>query len=426
MATVTNAGTQSDLAVPSSGASGNGTAAQTATALLVFLSLCHLCNDLAQSLLPAIYPLLKTNFALSFEQIGMITLTYQVTASLLQPLIGSYTDRRPLPYSLPFGMCFTVCGLLMISRAPAYPILLLGASLLGIGSSIFHPEASRVARLASGGRFGFAQSLFQVGGNAGSALGPLLAAFAIMRGGQKSIAWFVVIAPVALAMLVYTGRWYKSHLRERARAPKPRATHATHLSKFQVRLALGVLLVLLFSKYIYLASLTSYYTFFLISKFHVSVRDSQLYLFAFLGAVALGTMVGGPIGDRFGRKYVIWGSILGCFPFTIALPYANLFWTGVLTVIIGLILASAFSAIVVYGQELMPGNVGMVAGLFFGFVFGVGGIGAAVMGQVADHAGIAFVYKLCSFLPLMGLLTIFLPDLEEPASAKLDTATARP
>ena len=379
--------------------------------LLLSLSFCHLCNDLAQSLLPAIYPVLKASFNLSFEQIGLITLTYQMTASLLQPLIGLYTDRRPFPYSLPFGMCFTVCGLLLVSRASSFPVLLIGSSVLGIGSSVFHPESSRVARMASGGRFGFAQSVFQVGGNLGSALGPLLAAFAVVRGGQRSIAWFLVGAPVALWFLWKTGSWYKNQLRTQTGPAKHAPKHHAHLTSSQVKRALAVLLVLIFSKYIYLSSLTSYYTFYLISKFHLSIRDAQLYLFVFLGAVAIGTMAGGPIGDRIGRKYVIWCSILGCFPFTLMLPYSNLFWTGILSVIIGLILASAFSAIVVYGQELMPGSVGMVAGLFFGVMFGIGGIGAAALGMAADRLGIDFVYRACSFLPLLGLLTVFLPNL---------------
>ena len=389
-----------------------GTAAgNTSLVLLASLSFCHLCNDLAQSLLPAIYPLLKTSFSLNFRQIGLITLTYQLTASILQPLIGLYTDRRPFPYALPFGMCFTAAGLLLISRADVFGVLLVGASILGIGSSVFHPEASRVARLASGGRFGFAQSLFQVGGNFGAALGPLLAAFAVMSGGQHSIAWFLVVAPFAIWFLWRTGSWYKARLALHPQVTKKAPNPHPHLRPAQIKLALAVLLTLIFSKYIYLSSLTSYYTFYLIHQFHVSVQSAQLYLFLFLAAVAAGTMAGGPIGDRIGRKFVIWYSILGCLPFTLLLPYANLFWTAILSVVIGLILSSAFSAIVVYGQELMPGSVGMVAGLFFGFVFGIGGIGAAVLGQVADRTSIVFVYKICSFLPALGLLTIFLPNL---------------
>lgn len=383
----------------------------TALLLLASLSFCHLCNDLAQSLLPAIYPLLKSSFALSFEQIGLITLTYQLTASLLQPLIGIYTDRHPSPFALSYGICFTILGLLLIAVATSFHILLAGASVLGIGSSVFHPEASRVARLASGGRFGLAQSLFQLGGNFGQALGPLLAALALARGGQKSITWFLLGAPIAFWFLWRIGSWYRSQLRSGEQAPHGERKYNMHLTAGQVQRALLVLLVLVFSKYVYLSSMTSYYTFYLISKFHVSVRDSQLYLFLFLGAVAAGTIIGGPIGDRIGRKYVIWGSILGCFPFTLTLPYANLFWTAILSVMIGLILASAFSAIVVYGQELMPGNVGMVSGLFFGLLFGIGGIAAALLGNLADRTGIGFVYHICSFLPLLGLLTVFLPNL---------------
>jgi FSR family fosmidomycin resistance protein-like MFS transporter len=353
--------------------------------------------------------MLKDNFSLSFGQIGLITLTYQITASLLQPLVGAYTDKHPKPYSLPVGMGFTLAGLLLMSVAPSFGVLLVAAALVGCGSSVFHPESSRVARMASGGRHGLAQSLFQVGGNAGSSLGPLLAALIVIPHGQRSIAWFSAAALVAIVVLTQIGRWYKQH--PSVRKARSNVAHAT-LSRNQVMLAMGVLILLVFSKYFYLASINSYFTFYLIDRFHLSVQAAQIHLFVFLAAVAAGTVIGGPIGDRIGRKYVIWVSILGVAPFTLLLPYANLFWTGVLTVIIGVVLASAFSAILVYAQELIPGKVGMVAGMFFGFAFGLGGIGAAVLGQLADATSIAFVYKVCSFLPLIGVLTVLLPDVE--------------
>jgi FSR family fosmidomycin resistance protein-like MFS transporter len=373
-----------------------------------------------QSLILAIYPLLKSNFALTFGQIGLITLTYQFTASLLQPLIGYYTDKHPKPYSLPVGMGFTLSGLVLLAFAPNFGWLLIAAALVGCGSSVFHPESSRVARMASGGRHGLAQSLFQVGGNAGSSIGPLAAALIIMPNGQHSIAWFAIAALVAIVVLTFVSHWYKA---ARLRA-KPKARQAGHaaLTRAQVGMAFTVLIVLIFSKYFYLASLNSYYTFYLIDRFHLPVETTQFYLFAFLFAVAVGTIVGGPIGDHFGRKYVIWVSILGVAPFTLMLPYANLFWTGVLTVIIGLILASAFAAIIVYAQELMPGRVGMVAGMFFGFAFGVAGIGAAVLGHVADATSIETVYKICSFLPLLGILTVFLPNIEGARARKVKAA----
>lgn len=377
------------------------------------ISFAHFLNDMMQSLILAIYPLLKGNFHLDFSQIGLITLVYQITASLLQPMVGLYTDKHPKPYSLSVGMGFTLVGLVLMSVAPNFGTLLLAAALVGTGSSIFHPESSRVARMASGGRHGLAQSLFQVGGNAGSAMGPLLAAAIIMPYGQHSLAWFSIAALIAIFVLYHVGGWYK---RERAaghaRRAGGRAHAAVKLSGGQVAFAMTLLVVLLFSKYFYLASLNSYYTFYLITKFHLSAQASQLFLFLFLFSVAVGTIVGGPIGDRVGRKVVIWVSILGVAPFTLLLPYANLFWTAVLTVIIGLVLASAFSAILVYAQELIPGKVGMVSGLFFGFAFGLGGIGAAVLGKLADATDIYYVYHLCSFLPLIGLLTVFLPDIE--------------
>jgi MFS transporter, FSR family, fosmidomycin resistance protein len=383
---------------------------RTVYSVLGAISFAHLLNDMIQSLILAIYPMLKASFSLSFTQIGLITLTYQITASLLQPLVGHFTDKRPQPYSLPVGMGFTLSGLVLMSVAPNFGVLLVAAALVGCGSSVFHPESSRVARMASGGQHGLAQSLFQVGGNAGSSLGPLLAALIVIPHGQRSIAWFSVAALVAIVLLTQIGRWYKRH----PATKKAKSAHAAHhaLPRNRVMLAMSVLVLLVFSKYFYLASINSYFTFYLIDKFHLPVQAAQIHLFVFLAAVAAGTIIGGPVGDRIGRKYVIWVSILGVAPFTLLLPYANLFWTSVLTVVIGIVLASAFSAILVYAQELIPGKVGMVAGLFFGFAFGLGGVGAAVLGQLADATSIAFVYKVCSFLPLIGILTVFLPDVE--------------
>ncbi|GAB7537470.1 MFS transporter [Burkholderia sp. 3C] len=383
--------------------------ARTDYPVLGAISFSHLLNDMIQSLILAIYPMLKDNFSLSFAQIGLITLTYQITASLLQPLVGLYTDKRPLPYSLPVGMGFTLSGLLLMSVAPSFGVLLVAAALVGCGSSVFHPESSRVARMASGGRHGLAQSLFQVGGNAGTSLGPLLAALVIIPHGQHSIAWVSVAALVAIVVLAQIGRWYRRQPSLKKRKTGER--HAT-LSRKQVLLALGVLMMLVFSKYFYLASITSYFTFYLMDRFHLGVQAAQLHLFIFLAAVAAGTVIGGPIGDRIGRKVVIWVSILGVAPFTLMLPHANLFWTSVLTVIIGVVLASAFSAILVYAQELIPGKVGMVAGLFFGLAFGMGGIGAAVLGDIADATSVSYVYQLCAYLPLLGVLTVLLPDVE--------------
>jgi FSR family fosmidomycin resistance protein-like MFS transporter len=385
-------------------------AGRTAFSILLAISFCHLLNDMMQSLLPALYPMLKTSYALSFGQIGLLTFTFQVTASLLQPLIGSYTDRQPRPYSLAVGMAFTLGGLLLLSLANSYGLLLLAASLIGTGSSVFHPESSRVARMASGGQHGLAQSVFQVGGNVGSAVGPLLAAFIVLPHGQSSVAWFSLAALLGMLVLFNVGSWYKTH--GMARIKRRAAGAASPVSSRQVAVAIAVLLALIFSKYFYLASLTSYYTFYLISRFHVSVQSAQLHLFLFLAAVALGTIIGGPLGDRVGRKYIIWASILGVLPFSLLLPHANLLWTTVLTVPIGVILASAFPAIVVYAQELMPGRTGTVAGLFFGFAFGMGGIGAAVLGELADTVGINTVYDVCAFLPLIGLLATLLPDVE--------------
>ena len=380
--------------------------AGTAMAVLAAVSASHFLNDMIQSLLPAVYPLLKTSYALDFGQIGLITLVFQVTASLLQPVVGTFTDRHPTWFSLPLGMGFTLCGLLLLSQA-TYPLLLLAAALIGTGSSVFHPESSRIARMASGGRHGFAQSFFQVGGNLGSASGPLLAAFIVLPRGQGSIAWFAIVALVAIVILLQVGRWYQRHVLIKPKAAV--AAPASNLPRRTIVIAIGVLLLLIFSKYFYLASLSTYYTFYLMERFALTAQDAQIHLFFFLGAVALGTLVGGPVGDRFGRKYVIWVSILGVLPFTLMLPHADLFWTSVLSVVIGLILSSAFSAILVYATELLPGNVGMIAGLFFGFAFGMGGIGAAFLGELADITSIRFVYDVCAFLPALGLLALRLP-----------------
>jgi FSR family fosmidomycin resistance protein-like MFS transporter len=390
---------------------------RTVFAILAAISFSHLLNDMMQALIPAMYPMLKTGFGLDFGQIGLITLTFQLTASLLQPAIGLYTDHHPKPYSLMTGMTFTLAGLLLLSVTRSYHGLLVSAGLVGLGSAVFHPESSRVARMASGGQHGLAQSVFQVGGNTGAAVGPLLAAFIVLPRGQSSVAWFSLAALLAIVVLWNVGRWYARHRRPGRAARAEVAARHPSLPPGKVRLALAVLIVLIFSKYIYLSSLTSYYTFYLIHRFGVSVQSSQIHLFAFLGAVAAGTIIGGPVGDRIGRKPVIWCSILGVLPFTLALPYVNLFWTGVLSVVIGLILASAFSAILVYAQELVPGKVGMISGLFFGLAFGVAGIGAALLGRLADHTSIELVYHLCSYLPALGLLTAWLPNLETGAPA---------
>lgn len=394
-----------------------GDARHPVFAVLGAISFCHLLNDMMQALLPAIYPMLKMSFDLDFTQIGLLTLTYQMIASMLQPLVGLYTDHRPKPYSLAVGMGFTLTGLLLLSAAGSFHVLLIAAGLVGMGSSVFHPESSRVARMASGGRHGFAQAFFQVGGNAGTSLGPLLAAFIVLPGGQGSIAWFSIAALLAIVILWHVGTWYSrcGAVRSAPHFSRPEV-HRT-LSSRRVKWVLFNLMALVFSKYIYLSSLISYYTFYLIRKFHISVQDSQFYLFLFLGAVAAGTIIGGPIGDRFGRKSVIWCSILGVLPFTLALPYANLFWTAVLSVVIGIILASAFSAILVFAQDLVPGKVGMISGLFFGFAFGIGGLGAAGLGWLADQTSIEYVYHICSYLPALGLLAAFLPKHVDRASA---------
>ncbi len=389
---------------------GVAPAASTRFNLLGAISFSHFLNDMMQSLIVAIYPLLKGEFHLSFAQIGAITLTYQVSASLLQPLIGIYTDKHPKPYSLSAGMCFTLIGIVVLAFAANYGSVLAAAALIGAGSAIFHPESSRIARLASGGRHGLAQSIFQVGGNAGSAMGPLLAAWIIIPRGQTSLAWFALAALLAIAVLARVGAWYK-----RQHIDRPAVRHApavSPVSSRRVAASIAVLVLLIFSKYFYIASITSYFSFYLIEKFHVSVRSAQIHLFVFLLAMALGTLFGGPLGDRIGRKRVIWVSILGIAPFTLILPYADLMWVGMLTFVIGLILSSAFSAIVVFAQELMPGNVGAVSGLFFGFAFGIGGIGAAVLGGLADRHGIEYVYRICAYLPLLGMVAAFLPNIE--------------
>jgi FSR family fosmidomycin resistance protein-like MFS transporter len=378
------------------------------------ISFSHFLNDMIQSLIIAIYPLLKGEFALSFMQIGSITLTYQLFASVLQPLIGIYTDKHPKPYSLSAGMGFTLVGLVTLAWAPNYAAVLGAAALVGTGSSVFHPESSRIARLASGGRHGLAQSIFQVGGNAGSAMGPLLAAWIIIPHGRTSVAWFSLAAMLAITVLWNVGGWYRRQLLDKAVRAKPRAVSLGAVPPRRVAWSVAILLTLIFSKYFYMASITSYYSFYLIEKFHLSVQSAQLCLFIFLLAAALGTLFGGPIGDRVGRKRVIWFSILGVAPFSMLLPYVDLLWTGILSFFIGLILASAFSAILVFAQELMPGKVGAVSGLFFGFAFGMGGIGAAVLGSLADLRGIEFVYRLCAFLPLLGTVAAFLPDMRRP------------
>jgi MFS transporter, FSR family, fosmidomycin resistance protein len=384
--------------------------AKTVFPVLWAASFCHLLNDMTQALLPAVYPILRGALDLSFAQVGFLTFVYQVTASLLQPFIGHYTDRRPMPYSLPFGMASSMAGLLTIAFAPSYGVLVVGSMLLGLGSSIFHPESSRIARLASGGSHGLAQSLFQVGGNFGAALGPLAAAFIVLPRGQAGLAWFALAAAAGIVILTALGHWYQQNGHAKRRASAAPTRHPT-LSPGQVSKAMSILIALMFSKFIYLASFTSYYTFYLMDKFGLSTKDAQIYQFVFFTAVAVGTVAGGPIGDRLGRKLVIWVSILGVLPFALLLPHVGLAATAALSVVIGFMIASAFPAIVVYGQELMPGRVGMASGLFFGFAFGIGGIGAAALGALADWQGIRFVFLLCSLLPAIGVLAVFLPNL---------------
>jgi FSR family fosmidomycin resistance protein-like MFS transporter len=387
-------------------------ATATAFPVLGAVSFCHMLNDMMQALLPAVYPILRGGFDLSFAQVGLLTLVYQMTASILQPLIGFYTDKRPQPYSLPFAMVSSLLGLVTLAFAPNYAMLMFGASMLGLGSSIFHPESSRIARLASGGAHGLAQSLFQVGGNFGSALGPLLAAYFVLPRGQHGLAWFAIPAFAGVIIMTGLGHWYESNGHARPPARKAAVRRPT-LSQRQVWGAMAVLVVLIFSKYIYLASITNYYTFYMMHRFGLTTQSAQICQFVFFAAVALGTVIGGPIGDRIGRKTVIWVSILGILPFTLALPYAGLTMTIALSVIIGVVIASAFPAIVVYAQELAPGRTGMISGMFFGLIFGVGGIGAAVLGGLADRTSIDFVYRLCSFLPLIGLATALLPNLKD-------------
>lgn len=390
---------------------------KTVYPILFIISFSHFINDLLQAVIPSVYPLFKEKFDLTFSQIGMITFTYQLTASIFQPFVGMYTDKKSKPYSLMLAMSFTLIGIFLVSIASSFTYLLMSVSLIGLGSSIFHPESSRVAHLASGGKKGLAQSIFQLGGNAGSAVGPLLAALLVIPNGQTAIAWFCLIAIIGIFALYKIALWYSAHLelkKQNKNTTKEIIYHS--LSKKRVVMALVILLILIFSKYFYMASFTSYYTFFLIDKFKLSIQESQIYLFAFLGAVAVGTLFGGPLGDKFGRKYVIWVSILGVAPFTLLLPYATLYWVGILSVIIGLILSSAFSAILVYATELLPGKVGLVAGLFFGFAFGMAGLGSAILGKIADNTNIEYVFQLCAYLPLIGIITYFLPNIESKNS----------
>ena len=416
--------TTSSEATPSAGSSTTASQptaqkSKPAFGVLASISSAHMVNDMMQSLILAMYPILKGEFSLSFMQIGLITLTYQLTASLLQPLVGLFTDKKPLPYSLPFGMTSTLIGLILLAFAPSFGMVLLAAAFVGVGSSIFHPESSRIARLASGGQHGLAQSVFQVGGNAGTAIGPLLAALVIVPFGQRSVAWFALAALAGIVVLTKVSRWYATHHVANAARKTAQAVIAPY-PRNVVLSAIVVLLVLIFSKYFYIAGLSSFYTFYLIEKFGLSVQSAQMHLFYFLFASAVGTVLGGPIGDRIGRKPVIWASILGVAPFALMLPHADLFWTTAFTIIIGLVLSSAFSAILVYAQELMPGKVGMVSGLFFGFAFGMGGLGAAVLGVLADRTSIDFVYYAIAYLPLLGVVTILLP--KSPKSPKKKAA----
>jgi FSR family fosmidomycin resistance protein-like MFS transporter len=386
---------------------------KTFYAILFAISACHFLNDLMQAVIQSAYPLLKQNYHLSFAQIGLISFVFQITASVFQPFVGNYTDKNPRPYSLVAGMIFSLAGIILLSYAHGFSILLIAVGLMGIGSSIFHPEASKIAYYASGGKRGLAQSIFQLGGNGGSAVGPLLVAAIVMPFGQGYIIWFALSAVLGIFILSKVGAWYKLHLTVRLSKKTSAARHVSALPKSTVISSIIILLVLIFSKYFYMASISSYFTFYLIDKFHVSIQQSQLYLFIFLGSVAAGTLLGGSLGDRFGRKIIIWVSILGAAPFTLLLPYANLFWTSVLIAITGVVIASAFSAILVYAQELLPGKIGMVSGLFFGFAFGMGGLGSALLGILADHTGVEYVYRLCAYLPLLGIITVFLPNLKK-------------
>ena len=406
------------MAIETNGSAASSAAQKTAVAVLAAISVCHMLNDVIQSLIMAIYPMIKSNLDLDFRQIGLITFTFQFTASVLQPVVGYFTDRYPTPYSLVLGMGSSLLGLLLIAFATSYAFVLAAAALIGMGSSVFHPESSRVARLASGGRHGLAQSVFQVGGNFGTALGPLLAAFIVLPYGQGSIAWFSLAALLGMVMLAGIGVWYGKTLKlNNGEAHATEREAIAELSKRKVAKSIAILMALTFSKHFYLVSITSFYIFYLIQTFGLSVQSAQLYLFLFLGAVAAGTVIGGPIGDRIGTRRVIWWSIFGVLPFTLALPYVGLFWTAILSVIIGLILASAHPAIIVYAQSLIPGRVGMVAGLFFGLAFGIAGIGAAFLGWLADRSSIEFVYHVCAFLPAIGLLAAFLPEMAKPRRA---------
>ena len=384
---------------------------KTVYPILFAIAFGHLLNDLLQAVIPASYPILKENYNLSFTQIGLITFAYQMAASILQPFVGLYTDKKPKPFSQIFGMCFTLCGIVLLSFATSFPIIIISVILVGIGSSIFHPEASRISFLASGGKRGLAQSVFQLGGNAGTAIGPLLVALFVVPNSQQYIIGFAIVAIIALIVLSRIAIWYQNHLSLRAKS-KPIIV-LPDLTQTQINISVIILLILIFSKFFYMASMSSYFTFYLIEKFHVSVQDSQFYLFLFLISCALGTLIGGPLGDKFGRKYVIWFSVLGAAPFTLLLPYADLFWTGTLSVIIGIIISSAFPAILVYAQELLPKKLGMVSGLFYGFAFGMGGLGSALLGNLADHTSITYVYHLCAYLPLIGIIALFLPNLKK-------------
>jgi len=385
----------------------------TAYSVLFSIASAHFINDLLQSIIPSVYPLLKEKYALSFVEIGMITFTYQIMASLLQPVVGAQTDKKPRPYSLIIGMIFSMTGIISLAYAHHLSMIILSVAMIGIGSSIFHPEASRVAYLASGGKRGLAQSIFQLGGNAGTAIGPLLVALIVVPNGQQYIVWFFIFAIIGMLVLSRIAKWYQAHLKFRAKNKSAIHEHHPQLSKKQVKRSIAILLVLIFSKYFYMVSLTNYFTFYLIEKFHVSIKESQYHLFIFLAAIALGTLLGGPLGDKFGRKYIIWLSILGAAPFALILPYADLFWTGVLSIIIGLIISSAFPAILVYAQELLPGKIGMVSGLFYGFAFGIAGLGSAILGYLADQTSIEYVYEIVAFLPIIGIITYFLPNLKE-------------
>src|SRR5690554_4646780 len=406
--------------VKHSSTANSGIVQKTVYPILFAIAFSHLINDLLQIIIPSIYPLLKESYNLSFTQIGFITFAYQMTASLLQPVVGFQTDKRPMPYSLVYAMCFTMLGLILLAFATNYYIIIISVGLVGLGSSIFHPEASRVAYLGSGGKRGLAQSIFQVGGNSGTAIGPLLVILIVIPYGQAHILWFLILSLLAIVVLSQIARWYKKHLVFRKTNKIKVLEYPPRLRKKQVKGAIGILLVLIFSKYIYMTSISSYFTFYLIDKFGVSIPESQFYLFLFFGSVALGTFLGGPLGDRFGRKYVIWFSILGSAPFALLLPYVGLFWTGVLVVTIGLILSSAFSAILVFAQELLPGKIGMISGLFFGFAFGIAGLGSAVLGYLADYTSIDFVYKLCSFLPLIGIMAFLLPNIKSRSGITSD------